>query len=189
MEVHGSADVLLMRLKHRVVMDGTGQDLYSCKSVLEFLMIMYDVLEGAFSFIPFLCTAANLGTVLKHIHETHGVLHRDISPGNILRRSVANTVPVQDSLKFAADIVSTKYQDVRYAFPCRVKVVLTMVTALARGVLSSISTTRSGMGIHVKVLLILLWYASLPLHWLVSHDALEGHTVIHRQECQHSFQI
>ncbi|KZV94103.1 hypothetical protein EXIGLDRAFT_835191 [Exidia glandulosa HHB12029] len=83
------------RRKHRMVMDGTGEDLYSCTSILEFLKVMYDGLE-----------------VLKGLHARRGVMHRDISPRNIMRAS-PNGECHETTRNFIGDILAFKYPAMR----------------------------------------------------------------------------
>ncbi|KZV79834.1 hypothetical protein EXIGLDRAFT_448014 [Exidia glandulosa HHB12029] len=82
------------RRKHRMVLDGAGKDLYTCASILEFLMVMYDVIE-----------------VLRRLHEHRGVLHRDISIRNVLL--APDNAGGQGDSKTIRDILAYKYPAVR----------------------------------------------------------------------------
>ena len=62
-----------------------GYPLCSCRSVLEFLEAMYDLLEGALDIqlALYLCSHE---TVLRYLVQEKGVLHRDVSFKNVLIR-------------------------------------------------------------------------------------------------------
>ncbi|KZV94102.1 hypothetical protein EXIGLDRAFT_835190 [Exidia glandulosa HHB12029] len=88
------------RRKRRLILDGTAEDIYTCTSVVDFLKVMYDVIE-----------------VLRHIHETRGILHRDISLRNILR-AAADAAPLVSARRegspiFINDVLSHKYPNTR----------------------------------------------------------------------------
>lgn len=79
------------RFKTRLVIQDKGTPLDSVKTVRELLMILYDVLE-----------------VTRILHRTWHIIHRDISPGNILvtdsARSFPNTSQTSD-LSFSESII------------------------------------------------------------------------------------
>ncbi|KZV94109.1 hypothetical protein EXIGLDRAFT_748782 [Exidia glandulosa HHB12029] len=65
----GPQKVIPRRLKYRLILDGSAdRSLSTCRSVKEFLMVMYDVLE-----------------VDWFLYQICGIHHRDISPWNVIR--------------------------------------------------------------------------------------------------------
>ncbi|KZV94111.1 hypothetical protein EXIGLDRAFT_835198 [Exidia glandulosa HHB12029] len=89
------------RRKHRMILDGTGDHLYSCSSVVDFLVVMYDVLD-----------------VLKGIHSQRSVMHRDISIRNLLRSPESSRMEGIKESTFAGDILARKYPTMRRGPSC-----------------------------------------------------------------------
>ncbi|EJD52200.1 hypothetical protein AURDEDRAFT_159054 [Auricularia subglabra TFB-10046 SS5] len=89
-DVRGSG--ITRRTKCRLILDGTGRDLYQCRSVLQFLMTMYDVVE-----------------VLRCLHETRRVLHRDISLRNVLCNTTLSGPSSWGPASFICKLLSKQY--------------------------------------------------------------------------------
>jgi len=74
----------LTREKQRLIMGSSGSRLSSCKTVLHFLKVMYDTLEGVYMFCLFFLFRLMFSFLVhQHLAEL-GVLHRDISWYNVL---------------------------------------------------------------------------------------------------------
>ncbi|EJD52199.1 hypothetical protein AURDEDRAFT_159053 [Auricularia subglabra TFB-10046 SS5] len=89
-DVRGSG--VTRRTKCRLILDGTGEDLYRCRSVLQFLMTMYDVVE-----------------VLRRLHQTRRVLQRDISLRNVLCATATRGPNSYDPPGFIRQVLSKAY--------------------------------------------------------------------------------
>lgn len=114
--LHGSG--LPRRRKCRVILEDGGEDLYRCRSILHFLMVMYDAIE-----------------VLRQLHQSHGVLHGDISLRNIL----CSTSPVHDppqpgSPAFIRHVLSSKYSNVVCASSAPACVLIDFDNAFCEGI-------------------------------------------------------
>jgi len=90
-ECHGAVEgiqtpiVATRRRKKRLVMTTVGESLYHCKSVFEFLKVMYDALEGVNLFISVQSSMySEYLLVHRWILVAKRILHRDISINNIL---------------------------------------------------------------------------------------------------------
>lgn len=68
-----------------VVLDTIAHSLSACGTVLHFLEVMYDLLEGACAYLRIISGIAHkIFPVLSYLVTERRVLHRDISWGNIL---------------------------------------------------------------------------------------------------------
>ncbi|KAJ3486971.1 hypothetical protein NLI96_g3845 [Meripilus lineatus] len=80
------------RVKHRLVLGSTGQDLLQASSVLEMLMAIFDILEGECASFVSLVYAHHSRLTLVHraLFKRRNILHRDMSIYNILIRPQHN---------------------------------------------------------------------------------------------------
>jgi hypothetical protein len=67
----------------RLVMSPIGKQITTFQSKCEFILAIIDIIEGKLP-ISFLFLSNLEALVLKHLHERHQMLHRDISPNNLL---------------------------------------------------------------------------------------------------------
>jgi hypothetical protein len=118
-ECHGAVEGIqtptpaTRRRKKRLVMTTVGESLYHCKSVFDFLKVMYDALEGVPPFMSVLSlTYSEHLLVHRWILVEKHILHRDISINNIL---LSNAKPPESHVpgiyplpKFIEEVLNPK---------------------------------------------------------------------------------
>jgi hypothetical protein len=94
------------RVKQRLVMDGSGETLYQCRSIFHFLKVMYDVLEGPPFYPKLVIISSKYFKAHRWAADKRKVLHRDISINNILvNPEVSPFEPSDDRPKFIEEIL------------------------------------------------------------------------------------